>query len=1540
MQSKVTHKLLNGTLSLFKTRTLRFFRERYETEDPLHSELFSPEQMQNYGKTLAQSHKLSTSRLNQNGLLKRMDENQAVLEDVKNLLTETINANRRIVPAGEWLLDNFYLIENIIRTTKRDLPMNYSRELPRLQNSTPEGQPRVYAIAIERISHGDGYVDAETLPGFINAYQSVSRLTLGELWAVPIMLRLALIENLRRIAIKISKEIHAKKQATIWAERIMAQAQSDPKSLFMLVADMARSKPILNSSFVAEFSQRLYGKGTAFALPLTWIEQQLAEAGLTLESLVQSEIQQQTADQINISNTIGSLRSLDANDWKEFVESTSQVEEVLCKDPSGHYAKMDFQTRDKYRHAVEKFARHSGLDEQRVALLAIQLAQEQALKKGDDIRLSHVGYYLLEKGSTLLKQAIHKESKAYGVSCTLGLHLKLALYIGSMAILSAFIAYVLMATAQQGGISGWRLMLIGLLAFISAGGFSTAIVNWMVNWIVPSNSLPRMDYSEGIPLKSRTLVVVPAMLSSKDAIESLAEALEVRFLANRDNNAFFGLLTDFLDATEKTLPSDKELASYAQQKIQDLNDVYRNSHGAPFFLFHRGRKWNTSEKLWIGYERKRGKLADLNALIHTGKKKPFDLLIGNLSLLKAVKYVITLDTDTTLPRDSVKGLAGTMAHPLNRPQYDLKRSRIIAGHALLQPRVNASLSGVSQSHYSRLIGSDPGLDLYTRAVSDVYQDLFSEGSFIGKGIYDVEAFEYTLKGRFPENRILSHDLLEGCYARSGLVSDIQLFEDIPTTYRADVDRRQRWIRGDWQSLPWLFPRVPPKNMRMQKNVLSSLSKWKILDNLRRSCASIILTALFALGWLSLSNPFVWTLLIVGMLLIPPLVVSFVSVCKKPYDMPFGAHIATTAHSLSMQLSSVLLNLACLPHEAYFSFRAIVRTCWRMFFSHRHLLQWQPSEVNTHDGYQTLASTILFMWVAPAIALILFSLLIVLAPAKLLVASPVLLLWCCSGVIVWKISKPISSRKETLTKAQDRYLHRLSRKTWSFFETFVTAEDNWLPPDNFQEIPVVKIAHRTSPTNMGLALLSNLGARDLGYISDGSLLERTSLTLQTMESLETYKKHLYNWYDTVTLQPLSPRYISTVDSGNLVAHLLTLHVGLLALADERFSGTRIWKGLDDTAMNLQDILGKKSPAVLLTFQETLVSVMETQTETVSDLWKELVRLVAAAEAIHAALEESIDPMVKWWAQTLLQQCHDSLDECEFLRPWLPLTALYGNEPEFQLACGFSSLRELYTLEGEIIETLQGKLPEFIELLAEGHAHAEERFSTINRIALQIENLTYMDFTFLYNKRRNLFTIGYNVESRRKDSGHYDLLASEARLTSFIAIAQEQVPKENWFSLGRLIAKSGSETMLFSWSGSMFEYLMPLLVMPSYKGTLLDQTCEAAVRRQIEYGQRLDIPWGISESGYSAYDVSLNYQYRAFGVPGLGLKRIVHDDLVVAPYATALSLLVSPEKACQNLIQLTKSGFEGTYGMYEAIDYTKSRLSAGQRYAIVRSFMSHH
>ncbi|NQT60426.1 MAG: cyclic beta 1-2 glucan synthetase [Bacteroidetes bacterium] len=1496
--------------------------------------------MQTHGKSLAESHHLSKSCIHCDRLLSRLEKNKTVLEDVRTLFTEAVSANRQIAPAGDWLLDNFYLIEDHIRTSKRDLPKGYNRELPRLQNRTSSGLPRVYDIALERISHGDGRVDPETLPGFINAYQSVSTLTLGELWAIPIMLRLALVENLRRVAIRIAKEMYTQKNAAVWADRMICMAESEPKNLILLVADMARSEQLMVSSFVAELARRLQGKGAALALPLMLIEQWLSKTGLTIELLVQSEIQQQAADQVSVSNTIRSLRSLGAYDWKKFVESTSVVEKILREDPSGYYGKMDFMTRDQYRHVIEKTAKRSGLTEQAVALNAIQLAQKQKQKTGVDERVSHVGFYLLDKGFVLLRRMSHVRLTPAEIFRNLGHSGNLVLYIGSVVSLAVICAAELTAGAHYSGLSGWALVVTGLLSFLCTCGLSIALVNWLVTVSSLPHLLPRMDFSDGIPPESRTLVVIPAMLSSLSHVEHLIEDMEVRFLANRDDNLFFGLLTDFLDAEEEVLPSDAELVAYAQQKIEELNNLYRNPQCDPLFLFHRGRKWNACESSWMGYERKRGKLADLNALLRDGERDPFELIVGKTAHLTSVKYVITLDTDTLLSRDTARELIGTMAHPLNRARYDEKRSRVVEGYGILQPRVAASLPAAYRSLYAWLNSSDSGLDPYTRAVSNVYQDLFGEGSYIGKGIYDVEVFELALKGRFPENRILSHDLLEGCYARAGLVSDIQLFEEVPLTYRSDTDRRRRWIRGDWQLLRWLFPIVPTFGGETHKNVLSVLSKWKILDNLRRSVTSAALTILLVIGWTFLCNPLLWTLSIAGIVFVSPILASLFAYFQKPNDMPLGSHIASMSRSLLINVSPIVLTIACLPYDAYFSLGAIIRTCWRMVFTHRNLLEWQPSNVSEQSGHMNLASSFRSMWIAPSLASAILLFLILLQSVSVLAASPILFFWFISPALVWWISRPLSGRKKIMTEDQNIFLRRLSRKTWAFFETFVTAEENWLPPDNFQEIPAAKISHRTSPTNMGLALLANLGARDLGYITDGCLLERTILTLQSMAALKKHRKHFYNWYDTITMQPLLPRYVSTVDSGNLASHLLTLRSGLLALPDEKIPGATIWEGIKDTQMILGEVLEDKQPAVFIQFRKELEAVMSFAPNTLSAVWTSLEQLFSSAEEVYKVLAHRKEPLVKWWAKALKRQCRDSLDELEFLMPWISQDQLYKSEPDFLRVNSFLSLRELFVFESEMIQTFAGRLPELAQLLSDGQTHARERFSSINKAALQIEKFTQMDFVFLYNKHRHLFSIGHKVDSRRKDPGYYDLLASEARMASFIAIAQGQIPQENWFSLRRFLVKSGSESLLLSWSGSMFEYLMPLLVMPTYRGTLLDQTCHVAVRRQIEYGRQRNIPWGISESGYNSYDVSLNYQYRAFGVPGMGLMRGLVEDLVVAPYATALSLMVMPEKACLNLQRLSDSGFEGDYGLYEAIDYTKSRVQSGKSYTIVRSFMAHH
>jgi cellobiose phosphorylase len=1542
-------------------KTLLHLRERFHEnglaqkcaggEPPLRAELFSSDQMEQHGKTLAGSHKLSLGRA-PDQLLTRLAENEGVLIGARNLLTEAVKMDRRIAPAGEWLLDNFYLIEEQIHTARRHLPKGYSRGLPRLLNGPSAGLPRVYDIALEIISHGDGRVDPENLSSFVAAYQTVTVLRLGELWAIPIMLRLALIENLRRVGARIAISRTDRNRADYWADQMTEIAEKDPKSLILVIADMARSNPPMVSSFVAEFARRLQGQSPALALPLTWIEQRLSESGLTIEQLVRLENQQQAADQVSISNSIGSLRFLGAMDWREFVETMSVVEQTLREDPGGVYGKMDFATRDRYRHVVEKIAKSSPLSESKVAAKAIQLARESAAKKGGDDCAAHVGFYLIDKGLAQLERSAEVRLSAPEALRIVSSRFPLLLYLGTITLITAIFTGGLLTKAHASGLHDWLLALMGVLSLLCGSHLAVALVNWLATLLATPHLLPRMDFSGGIPPESRALVVIPTMLTSAQNIEDLVEALEVRFLANRDDNLHFGLLTDFRDAREETIPEDEPLLRLARKRIEELNEKYRSAKGDTFFLFHRPRRWNPREWIWMGYERKRGKLAELNSLLRGGSRDRFSLVVGNTDILSNVKYVITLDTDTQLPRDSAWQFVGAMAHPLNRARYDEDKQRVCEGYCILQPRMAVSLPGTNKSRYARFCASEPGIDPYTRAVSDAYQDVFGEGSFIGKGIYDVDAFERALKGRLPENRILSHDLVEGCYARAGLLSDVQLYEEYPSRYSADVSRRHRWIRGDWQIARWLLPGVPGPGPSRQKNPLSALSRWKIFDNLRRSLVPSALTLLLLLGWTVLSPLWLWTLAVIGTILIPPWIASILDLFQKPGDVLLRQHLAAVVRSAGRHSAQAAFTLTCLPYEAFFSLDAIVRTAWRMLVTHKRLLEWNPSSDPDRNRRTDLAASCRTMWIAPVIATVTVIFLALSRPVALSVAGPILALWFASPAIAWWISRPLARRGARLTADQTLFLRKLSRKTWAFFETFVGPEDHWLPPDSYQEYRVATVAHRTSPTNMGLALLANLSAYDFGYISAGQLIQRTANALHTMEALERHRGHFYNWYDTQSLRPLPSLYISTVDSGNLAGHLLTLRPGLLALPDQKILGARLFDGLSDTLRILVDAAGGATPAQVAQLQEDLASASDYRPTTLTAARRCLDRLAASAEDVIRGLEADSESQAKWWARALVRQCQGALDELTFLAPWTLLPASQNRLSDFRGIDEIPTLRELARLELELLPAIEHRLgsdatPEEREwldepqrLITEASQRAKTRIAAIERLALQSSGLARIEYDFLFDKARHLLAIGYNVGERRLDSSYYDLLASEARLCSFVAIAQGQLPQESWFAMGRMLTTAGGEPVLLSWSGSMFEYLMPLLVMPTYENTLLDQTYKAAVEGQIAYGRKRGVPWGSSESGYNTIDVHLNYQYRAFGVPGLGLKRGLAEDLVIAPYASALALMVAPEEACLNLQRLAAEGLEGEYGLYEAIDYTPSRLPRGKSNAVVRSFMAHH
>ncbi len=1551
-----------------------------EVEPLLRAELFSVEQMDRHGKFLAGSHKVDPAH-KPDRLRDRLRENEGVLLNALSLLTHAVRENDRITPAGEWLLDNAYLIEEQIRTARHHLPKGYSRQLPRLLEGQSRGLPRVYDIAFEVISHGDGRIDAESLLRFVAAYQEVADLTLGELWAIPIMLRLALIENLRRVAVRVAKGVTDRSNADVWADQMLETAEKDPKGLILILADMVRSNPPMVDSFVAVLARRLQGHGSELTLTLTWIEQWLADSGLTIAHLVQSETQSQAANQISISNSIGSLRLLVAIDWREFVEALSAVEKVLRMDPAGVYPRMDFATRDCYRHVIEKLARFSHQSEADVARCAIALARNCALPTSEvaEKRRSHVGYYLVDHGLAQLEAKTETRQSATKVIARICRRIPLVLYLGSIAIISVLGTFALLLPAHGNALSNGQLVTLALLALLGASVPAVALVNWAVSLTVGSRSLPRMDFSSGIAPESRTLVVVPAMLTSLQVARDLVEAMEVRFLANRDDCLHFALLTDFQDSNEESLDADNPLLTLVSDLVEALNRKYESAGNNLFFLFHRPRIWNPSERLWMGYERKRGKLGAINELLRSGSRAAFSQVVGDPAILAHIRFVITLDTDTILARESARKFAAAMSHPLNRACRDKASGRITAGYGILQPRMVVNLPSSNRSRYAKLWGSETGLDPYTRAVSDVYQDVFGEGSFIGKGIYDVDTFEEALKDRFPEDRILSHDLLEGCYARAGLLSDVQMYEDFPASYVVDQRRRHRWIRGDWQIASWILPWVPGAAGKTVRNPISMLSRWKILDNLRRSLIAPGLMALLIGGWLLVPFGWRWTAGVLALLLVTPIMTAVADLLRKPAESTAIQHVDGVLRAASRHLVQTGLSLACLPYEAQISLDAIVRTVLRVVFTHRRRLEWNPAsgtkrqDPDASGGASLKGATSVLtdfcatMWSAPVSAVATLGCLAAFSPHALPAALPVLTLWFISPAIAWWVSQPRTNRPAQLQFGQIAFLRQLARRTWAFFEHFVTAQNHWLPPDNFQEHPAGVIAHRTSPTNMGLALLANLTAYDFGYISTGKLLQRTTLAFETMHGMDRYEGHFYNWYDTLTLAPMAPRYISSVDSGNLAAHLLTLSPGLEALADSGLLNPRTFEGLADAIGILRETAAADSSTLFGRALHSLAALVEsTLSEAPANSATALQRLEEIGRSCHDLITYAHVPnegadasgTSGWeeWALALQMQCDDAIEDLIHLMPWIRMAESRGlaempQEVRARLGA-HRTLREIAELgEADWLHTAgleagaavpppgewQSELRPLIRL---GSDRAHERIHAL--VSRSREAIAFADiqYDFLYNKTRHLLTIGYNVDRHCCDTGHYDLLASEARLTSFVAIAQGKIPQENWFALGRLLTSTGGDPILLSWSGSMFEYLMPTLVMPTYKNTLLDQTCEAVVKSQIAYGKMRGVPWGISESGYNTVDAHSNFQYRAFGVPGLGLKRGLADDLVIAPYASAMALMVMPLEACANLQLLAETGRLRPYGMVEAIDFTASRLPRGQTSASIRSYMAHH
>lgn len=1514
-----------------------------EKNPPLRSDLFSHEQMELHAVKLSLLHHLSTKNYKE-FLLHDLSSNEDILFEVNELLKKNIALKKSVSPAGEWLLDNFFVIEEQILLGKRYLPKGYSKGLPKLKS----GIPRVYDLAIEIISHSDGHVDILTLSRFINAYQKESALTLGELWAIPIMLRLALIENLSRLAAITAVDLNDSALANKWANAIIKCAENEPKNLVLVIADMAKSNPPVNSAFVAEFSRKLQWRGPELSLPLHWIEQQLNDAGQgSINDMVLMQNQRQAANQVSVSNSINSLRFLAKMDWREFVEDHSVVEGILRGDYKGVYASMDFSTRDYYRHSIERIAKAAEVVESEVAQLAIDLAQKSFDYNSVDERSAHVGYYLIGKGIKQTEKALNIQFSFVEKLKRFLLTKSAALYFITAFVLTLSGTTVMMWQAYTFTNNTTWLIGIALLSIAVMSQLTLDLINWWASLLIKPEPLPKIDFSKGIPENNKTIVVIPSILNNTEGVSALLDDLEIRFLGNKDTNLLFALLTDFKDADHENTPSDKHLLELAVTGIQELNRKYGSANNEPFCLFHRPRLLNTNDQVWMGLERKRGKLNDLNQLLRGKDDKSFSMIVGREEIYTTTKYVITLDADTQLPRDAAKKLVGLMAHPLNKPVYDNRRLRITDGYTIIQPRIGMSLHGTSRSAYSKLHENDIGLDPYTKITSDIYQDIFKEGSFIGKGIYEIDAFEKVLSNRLPNNRILSHDLLEGSYARCGFASDVQLYEEHPSSYAEDSKRKKRWIRGDWQIAMWFLPYVPKLSKGLIKNPLSLVSRWKIFDNLRRSFVPIALLTLLIIGWLIIPKPLLWTSIILSTLFLPPLLNLALSYFKISKEIDFPQHIYNNIDHTIKSLLQYLFKLICLPYEAAMNIHAIVLTFWRVHISGKNLLEWgaksKPSNAKKH-----LLSLYPKMWITTLLPMGIISIMVYQRNDALLLALPFLLGWIAAPAIVLAMSEISIAKKTKVSAAQKKYLRLLSRKTWYYFERFVTQSDNWLPPDNFQEYPAPVIAHRTSPTNIGLYLLSNLAAYDFGYTSSSSLILRTNQTFESLEKMDRYQGHFYNWYNTEDLSVLHPRYISTVDSGNLAGHLLTLRQGLIQLQKATIWDNKYLLGVEDTLRWLIDSIADNRKSLTHPLHELLAKI-HVHEQDFESTFKHFLSIIEHFQHIIRNGELIIEPTVIETIESYLKSMTDDFS------PLLPLIDSQAKPEKFKLwnpinaqssLTDLALLREQHLVEIENANQLTNTTTEkeWLVKVKNSITHISKKSNTslnlLQKLIEQCHDFSNMEYGFLYDKSQHLLSIGFNTEDLQSDRGFYDLLASEARLGLFVAIAEGKLPQESWFVLGRRLTIAGRTPVLLSWSGSMFEYLMPNLVMPTYDNTLLDKMGIGLMKKQIEYGDLHNIPWGVSESCYNLVDSHLIYQYKAFGVPGLGFKRGLNQELVIAPYASVLGLLIDPKASYENLQRLKNNGFEGNYGFYEAIDYTAARLVSGQDFALIRAFMAHH
>ncbi|HAW48823.1 MAG TPA: cellobiose phosphorylase, partial [Roseovarius sp.] len=1219
-----------------------------------------------------------------------------------------------------------------------------------------------------------------------------------------------------------------------------------------------------------------------------------------------------------VSRAISALVAVSNTSWKSFFDQVSRIEAILRDDPAGVYSTMDFDTRDRYRKAVEEIADGAQVSEWDVAETALTLTRAHA----GALRLGHVGCWLVAEGRAELERRVGFRTRGGDALRRWIINHPGRSYAGALAgfAIAAMILPVQLLAIYDASLVAWVIGLV--LSLAPAMIVSVTFTHWLVTRLVPPRVLPKLDVEHGLGGGCDAVLVMPVILRKAVEVEPLIERLETHWLSNPDPFIRMALLSDLADADAESMPEDVSIEAALLAGVRRLNARYADH--APFVLLHRGRRWNSAEGCWMGWERKRGKLEELTGLILGHRPDAFSLREGDVDRLRRARFVVTLDADTTAPPNSINRLLGTLAHPLNRVEFDPATGRPRRGYTFIQPRVEILPNAGDRSLFTRLYTGDTAIDIYSRAVSDVYQDLFGEGIFTGKGAFDVAAFHRCLHGCVPENAIVSHDLFEGLHGRAALASDIVFYEDFPANYLAYARRAFRWIRGDWQLTPWLGRTAPGRDDTRRPNRFSALDRWKIFDNLRRSLIPPALVAFAVAGWLALpGQALIWTVLTVaapGAYLFTDLITGLARGRRR------GATRSTLRH-LADHAGRWLLAIIFLAYEAATAIEAIARTLQRVYVSRRRLLEWTSAAHSATEVSQTRLGIWREMAAAPLIATAIALLLARIDPASLTGAAPLLLLWFVSPEIARIISRKPQRAAETLRPEDRLYLRLIARRTWLYFETFAGPDDNWLPPDNYQASPHEEIAHRSSPTNVGMFFLSALTAWDLGHIGLRDLSARMSAALGTLDRLESHAGHTLNWFDTKTLESLAPRYVSTVDSGNLAVSLLTLRQGCSEAVTGPMLSPKLWDGFGDALNLLREalsVLPEADRRAICGWLDIIVGKIpdirsqprnwrSALDEIGSEEWRQVQVLVA--KSVESNVKADPHEIFLWLERTdhHLQTMRRDLD---VLEPWremayTPPAGLEGvaellkalpppdtpiNQMADRIGRARSAFSELVPADAES----RRWIAEMIAALDRGDAACRDLSDGLTQCAVRAEARAFgMDFRSLYDTETRTFVIGYNLDSDRLDQHHYDLLASEARLASYFAIAKRDVPVEHWFHLGRPIAKAVGALTTLSWNGSMFEYLMPALLLPSDAGRLLGQSERAAVAAQRHYGDKLGRPWGVSESGYSARDVSHRYQYQAFGVPGLGLKRGLSEDYVVAPYASALALAVAPRLAASNL-----------------------------------------